>query len=67
MTPAKLPPDKVRELVATIEAWQEIVSARGGRHYTRIGAHRLADLTPEERAAMEARTTGPLPTLEEKH
>ena len=63
MTSSKIRPETVQELVATIEAWQEIVRSRGGRAYARIETQ---EPTPEEKSAMESRTTGPLP-IERKH
>lgn len=66
MPSAKLHPDKVRELVLKIEAWQDLVRARGSGEHIHIGESHIDELTPAERAALEARGTGPLP-IEEKH
>jgi hypothetical protein len=65
MTHAK--PQTVEGLLRALEAWQEIVRQRGG--HIHIGEERLAELTPEERAAWErakARDRAPV-ALEEKH
>lgn len=49
MTPPKA--RTVESLLNALQAWEQIVRQRGG--HIHIGEERLAELTPEERAAWE--------------